>query len=515
MKGPHRLGGRALGAAAMLLSLAAAPAALAQAPATGAPRPDTGAGTPSPAGTGSATPPPADTGSATPPPADTGSATPPPADTGSATPPPADTGSATPPPAAPPPAAGPVLALSDCVSYALAHNPDVLTSDKQVDEARASRAETAGHFGPKVQLDGNLQIWDGPFQINFGGGSIQVRDQFTWTASASLIQPLTPLFVIYDEYKLRDYGVDVAQIQKNATRRDVAFRVAEAYLRLLEATRLSSVATTSVDELMGQQRQAESLHQNGVIGKNDLLRAVLAVANARQLVIQSRGMVTLAQGRLEMLMGRRHDAPFEPVPYTNAPPPLEPSTVADAETQAATKRMELVSLDRRIDQAGMALSVAKLKLLPQVNAMGTYQHFDGSAFQQHDAAFVGLTGTWDIWDWGTTWNGIKEARARKDQAQLARTKLEDEVRLEARQAFVNANTARDALAVAKTAVTQAEENYRIVTKRFQAAAGTSFDVVDAETLLTRARAQVETATYDYLIARSALQRATGATTPRL
>ena len=59
------------------------------------------------------------------------------------------------------------------------------------------------------------------------------------------------------------------------------------------------------------------------------------------------------------------------------------------------------------------------------------------------------------------------------------------------------------------AVSQAEENYRIVTKEFENNAATSFNVVDAEALLTQARGQVETARYDYLIARAALDRATG------
>ena len=65
----------------------------------------------------------------------------------------------------------------------------------------------------------------------------------------------------------------------------------------------------------------------------------------------------------------------------------------------------------------------------------------------------------------------------------------------------------------RTAVSQAEENFRIVTRKFEAAAATSFDVVDAEALVTQARGQVETALYDLLIARAALSRATGTPLP--
>jgi outer membrane protein TolC len=70
-------------------------------------------------------------------------------------------------------------------------------------------------------------------------------------------------------------------------------------------------------------------------------------------------------------------------------------------------------------------------------------------------------------------------------------------------------TASEALVVAKAAVAAAEENFRLVKKRYEANAATSFDVVDAEGLLTQARGQMETARYDYLIAHAALRAAMG------
>ena len=62
------------------------------------------------------------------------------------------------------------------------------------------------------------------------------------------------LFAIYDEYKVQDFGVDVAAIRRAATRRDVAFRTVEEYYRLLEAMRLSEVAEASVTQLESAQK---------------------------------------------------------------------------------------------------------------------------------------------------------------------------------------------------------------------------------------------------------------------
>lgn len=409
--------------------------------------------------------------------------------------------------------------LGEAIALALRQNPDALTSEAQVREAEGSRAGSKGGFFPKLHLDANAQEYDSPFGIPFAlapgtpPAVFPVRDQFTWTFSPSLIQPLTGLWSIYDQYKVASYGVDVAALKLRVARREVAFQVAQAYYRLLEAQRLSDVADASVTQLEAQQKQAQSLFDNGVIGKNDLLRAGLALASARQRAIQAHGSVTLARGQLGTVMGTSPDAPFEPVPFSGEPPPVQDGSVESAEGRAVTQRLELGVLDRSIAQADHGVAAAKKKYIPQINAVANYTHLGGQKLAEENAEYIGLFASWDVWDWGVTSGGVDVANAQLDEARLARKKIEDQVRLEARTAFVNAETARQALGVAKTAVDQAEENYRIVSKKFEANAATSFDVVDAEALLTQARAQVETALYDYLIARAALERATGTALP--
>jgi outer membrane protein len=421
------------------------------------------------------------------------------------------------PPAAP--STGRVMSLDECVSLAMRNNPDAKTSESELEGQKAERSGVSGAFAPKLHVDAAIQQWNSAFNLPFALPGVSpvpvfaVRNSFTWTASVSLIQPITPLLIIYDQYKVQDLGVDIAAIQTAVARRDVAFRVAEAYFQLLEAARLTEVAAASVKQLEAQEKQAQSLLTNGVIGKNDLLRASLALATARQRLIQAKGNVSIGRSRLATLMGMTPGSPIDAAPFAGDPPSSPEISIDSAEAHAVAQRLEVRAVDRRIEQADRSKSFAKKKLLPQINLVGNYTHFDGSAFQQADAAYVGFIGSWDVWDWGTTLSGIATADAKLHQAQIARSKLDDEIRFEARQAFVQATTAREALDVARAGVVQAEENYRIVQKRFENATGTSFDLVDAEALLTQSRAEVENALYGYLIARIALQRATGAPLP--
>ena len=150
-----------------------------------------------------------------------------------------------------------------------------------------------------------------------------------------------------------------------------------------------------------------------------------------------------------------------------------------------------------------------------MSAVAAYVHNEGSLFSQLNSAYVGGVASWDVWDWGTTASGISAAKARLHQTEIARAKIDDQIRLEVRTAFLGVRTAAEATAVARAAVAEAEENFTLVRKRYDANTATSFNVIDAEGELTQARGQLEMARYDALIARAALHRAMGDPADRL
>jgi outer membrane protein TolC len=408
------------------------------------------------------------------------------------------------------------MGVAECVDVALHHNVDVLTSNEEVTATEAERAAVRGQLGPKLRADASARRWTEAYTIPFSldptkpPSAFPVHDAFEWNATVTLTQPITGLFAILDAYKIRDLGVDIATIRRDVARRDAAYHVVESYYRLAQAGQLTGVAKASVDALQGQLRQANSFHENGVVSQNDVLRAQLAVANAQQRVIQLGARVSLERSRLAVLMGMPPDAMIDAQPLAGDQPPADAETLAQDEQAAEVQRIELVELDKHVEQAHRAAGLAWHNLVPQVSAVGAYLHTEGSPFTQKNSAYVGAVASWDVWDWGATSSAIPLAKARARQAALARAKVSDQIRLEVRQAYVDVASAAQAGAVAKASVAQAEENFRLVTKRYEANAATSFDVVDAEGLLTQARGQLETALYDHAVARAALRRAMGA-----
>ena len=441
-------------------------------------------------------------------------------------------------------AAAEPMTLAKCIDVALQGNPDITSANLEVEATTAQRKSARGAFGPRLHVDAGLQRWDSPLTANLFAPlfqvcptcpwrttrdpnnpqlpiqsdldrNIELRAQTTWSASFTLAQPIASLWTIDEGYALRKMGVDLAGLQRKAARRDVAFQVTEAYYRVLQAMRLADVAQKSVENIDAQVKRAQSFFRAGTVGRNDVLRAELGLAGAQQRLIQANGGVVLARGRLATLMGLAPDAAIEPADSITdvTVTPVMPAT--QAEDRAVAERLEMKEIAAQTEQARAAESLAKSKMLPQVNAVANYTHSSPATMfaPKQDIWFIGATASWDIWEGGGTYYGIDEAKARLAQALAARRKAENAIRLETRSAHVNATTAFQALTVARDAVEQAEENFRIEQKRYESGDNTSFDVLDAENQLTTARGQLQAAIYDSLIAHSNLARAIGQQDP--
>ncbi|HJX53467.1 MAG TPA: TolC family protein [Polyangia bacterium] len=445
------------------------------------------------------------------------------------------------------PAAAEPMTLAKCIDVALHGNPDIASANLEVEATTAQSKSARGAFGPRLHLDAGIQRWGSPLTasfsdmlipvVNVGLGKngltnqvdksdfagplaplaqpIELRAQTTWSASATLAQPIASLWTINEGYALRKLGVDLAGLQRKVARRDVAFQVTEAYYRVLQAMRMADVAQKSVENIDAQVRRAQSFFRAGTVGRNDVLRAELGLAAARQRLIQANGSVVLARGRLATLMGLAPDAAIEPVDSIAEVTVAPAMSATQAEDRAVADRLEMKEIAAQTELARAGERLAKSKMLPQVNAVANFTHSSPATMfaPKQNIWFIGGSASWDIWEGGGTYYGIDESKARMAQALSARRKAEDGIRLETRSAHVNATTADQALHVVRDAVEQAEENFRIEQKRYESGDNTSFDVLDAENQLTTARGQLQAATYDSLIAQSNLARAMGQQTP--
>jgi outer membrane protein len=416
------------------------------------------------------------------------------------------------------------LSLDQCVAIALKENPEMASANYEVDSAVAKKNVARGGYSPRLKMDAGVQRWDSEFSAPLFAAVAQacpscdrdalmtpflLRPQWTWSVGMTLVQPIGALWTVREANVLTKLGVDIAEIKRKEARRDVAFQVTEAYYRLLQTKSMAAVAEKSVDQVTAQVKRAQTFFKRGAVARNDVLRAELGLAASQQRLIQANGMVSLARGRLATLMGRSPDTEVDPVDIAGEPTARPLLPVGQAEQQAVDTRFEIKEIAAHIEQATAGVRMAKSKMVPQVNAVANYTLASASLVGLPKSWFIGATASWDIWEGGSTYHGIDDTKAQLAQAVAARRKAEDAIRLDARNAHVGVTTSAEAIEVAKQAVEQAEENFRIEQKRYESTSNTSFDVLDAETQLTAARGQHQAALYDLILAQANLDRAMG------
>ncbi len=430
------------------------------------------------------------------------------------------------------------LRFSEVIALALSRNVDVAAGQAGVAQATAARKRARGHYGPVLKFEGNVMVWDSTLKLDLGSGDTaalgalpapqtpyefafaemlksfanmpDLRDQVTGQLTLSLSQPLTPLWQIHLGHQAQKLGEQVAESQLQRTRRKVALEAALGYLQVLHATAIVANVESSIAQLQAQVRRLEALQKREVVLKADLQRLQVALATAEQGAIRARAGVELARTALAVGLGLPTGDTVEPVSTAPAAPPAVELSLDQAYAQALASRPELQELRLRIEQADIGRRVAVANMVPAVAAVATYQHSEGSGLSDPDSVFGGLFLSWNVWEWGASYYGIREAEAQQRQVELARESAARYVFLEVKKAFIDVQTAIAAQSVANAALAQAEEAFRVESKRYEEGASTATDLLDAEAALTRARNSQTTASYEVLIAYATYRTAIGA-----
>jgi outer membrane protein TolC len=117
--------------------------------------------------------------------------------------------------------------------------------------------------------------------------------------------------------------------------------------------------------------------------------------------------------------------------------------------------------------------------------------------------------SWTFWEWGKTKYRVDASRSRENQSMDLLNNIRDQVALEVKNAYLVMQESEKQVMVAKKAIEQAQENFRINEERYREQVATSTDVLDAQTLLTRAKSDYANALSEYNISHVRLERAMG------
>jgi len=407
------------------------------------------------------------------------------------------------------------LTVQESIEIALQKSPTLQAAQSAIKEAKYRRMAAVSDFLPKVSTQYSYTRLDREPTMTIPPSppfTIGTRDVYDWTSTVT--QPVFTGGALINSFLLARLGVDAARVELERTRLDLILQVKESYYAVLTAEKGVEVAEQTVAQLESNLEVAQAFFDVGMTAKNDLLQVEVSMAQARQFLISAQNALEVTRAVFNTLLRRGIN---EPVILVEA---LEyiPMTI-DMDRfieEAYQERPELTAAELGVKSAKRGVGLAASGLFPQVSVLFNYERegdtprVNGSRFQSDaDSWYVTAVAQWNVWDWGKTWWGVSENKAKVFQAKCALEEIKDGVRLEVQEASLRVTEARKNIEVAETAVSQAEENFRINEERYKGQVATSTDVLDALTLLVQAKTNYYRALSDYNIAKARLQRAIG------
>jgi outer membrane protein len=408
------------------------------------------------------------------------------------------------------PTPGQKLTFQGAIDIALAKNFEVVGAKEQIlsSEAKTSGAGAKRWVGLNVNASANR--WREPYSLPFGGMTFTLHEDFTTTTVVSLNQPLTGLAYLTELVDASQHETNATRDDYEKTRLDVAYKTADAYLRVLRTKAAATVAHQSVNDIASELQQATQLRQAETYTDIDVLRLKSAKAAADQTALRADASIETAFAALIVELGLPDGTALEVDDDLPAQPPALAMTLQQAQARALSTRPDLLGAREHLAAAKNARTAAGEKLLPDIRAVAAWQHFTGvQPFQPLDEEYVGLTAQWNVWDWGSTYRGYEQAKHDVARAQVAVDSLPETLKAQVRGRWLDAKVKYDSLAVAQVQLQTAEEAYRLQKVKLDNAAATSTDVIDAETDVARARLSAADARFDYYLALVTLARSIG------
>ncbi len=309
-------------------------------------------------------------------------------------------------------------------------------------------------------------------------------------------------------------AVETAGIQSIA--RDIAYEVKSVYYDLYRVDRSLRILEDYLVLLETFTAAAEEKYATGSGSQADVLKSQVEASEVLTKRIALEGERSALAARLNGVLSRPSDSPFDPVADIDTTRYAQPEN--RVVEQALAVRQELDAVDARIRRNELAVRLARLASRPDFKVQGSYitvpKVGDNPASDAGKDAFgVMLSVNLPLFR-SRNRAEVQEAMARVEESRYARQRIRDAVEAEVAEAYGRLNHSGRALDVYEQGlIVQAESSVLATLAAYQTGQMDFLDLLDAERMVLRTRLGYVAETANYRKFLNQLERAAGGSLP--
>ena len=393
------------------------------------------------------------------------------------------------------------MSLPQAVESALHNNVLKKLAHERMNAAKARRIQDRSDLLPHLTAGASQTrtYWDNYAAAGFPDFGI-VGPYNSFDARVYLIQRVFDLGALA-KLKAADLDVMLARLQDDLTQDQITVGAVLSYLDVLSAQeRLRAIEQ---DIVLAHELVALSEHQlqAGIVTKLDLVRAKTRLAQESARKLETVERLQAARLQLARVIG---------IPMGSRMV-LSESLKFDAEQIISTEnaigeafhdRLEMAMANKKVEYRAVELSKAGRARFPTVDVSGNYGRSGAEPnIQAHDGAQIGMRVSLPIFEGGLIEGQIKESQSQKAQEEIQRDDIKTQVEEDVRLAVQALETSTSQIKAAQEELDLATEQENLAKDQYADGVANNIELIDAHTVLERARESYVTFLVKYHVTR--------------
>lgn len=340
-----------------------------------------------------------------------------------------------------------------------------------------------------VATDFNPALLNNPTKINNYATRLEVQ------------QPLVNIDGLFERQAAKSKA-DAYALQAERSKEYMALEGQKAYMQLQLAYKAAEVLEKANETTEANLKLVQQYYKQGLLQKPDLLAMEVRVNEISNQMQYAKSNVQNASDYLGFIMNVEvKDIRFLPSTLL--------SDVVNTTTPSISlsdNRKDIVAMEKATDAYLKMFRSSKMKFLPRLNAFGIYELYDTKIFNMGANGYtVGAQLSWNLFDGYKSLAKMEKAKVEYQKSIEEAVQYKAQSNLEWKRASRQLNDAKNKVELAKLALQQAQEAYRIRQNRFEQGLEKTTELLLSETQVLQKELEHLQAIFEYNFTNQYLQ----------
>ena len=339
--------------------------------------------------------------------------------------------------------------------------------------AQLPEAKITGQFAVLSTPDINLRI-----PVGNENGTASIKANQLMLGQASISMPIYSGGKIKNSIHIAETSLTAEQYAATNTKEQIASQAIKLYITLYKAQQTVNLIHENIKRSEQQVSDFKAMEENGLIARNDLLKSELQLSNYQVALQEAIKNVSVFNYQLIMLLQFDETTKIDQITFDDLSEILNEEFTFE---NALQHRNDIKSLNAQHQIATDQLKISKANYLPSIALTGGYVAADiKNVITVTNALNAGIGLSYDL---GSLYKNKKNVAVAKHHIEEVEEQIgitSDRIKIQLQEAKENFLLAQNKEKVYAQAVTQANENYRIVKDKYDNGVADTDDLLEAD-----------------------------------